>query len=349
MNSMLFQDRTVIFVDDDARWLRVIEKWFEDVNYHCRFFSSVLDALNFIASQEVDVVVSDLRMPILSGSEFMKEVKTKRPQAVRIAMSGTLDFGNSLEAINKGQVHRYIVKPCGNKELKLAVYDALKSIERELKRQDRQKEIRIKNAQRIKSMAKSIRTMEQVLSSAQEGIISVIQRLVFQSEPETEIGDAVRSTIRRFIFQLGIKPEYSKQLELASLFAETCFDMKNAVSFNDQGDFVTHLPRVKEREMLEKATGILDELGFDLAVEILENLGSDKDLNSQVSTDSDLSYELGVCLVRLAHDIATLIIDHDISADAAVKLILRHSHLYGTSLVYDLQLCDINFDGLTQS
>ncbi|NQV66396.1 MAG: response regulator, partial [SAR86 cluster bacterium] len=118
-----FSGRPILFVDDDQRWLKLIERWFEDSSYECVFVNSGKQALAEIDKQSFDVVVSDISMPEVSGIDLMNMVKLKLPNAARIVMSGKMDLVGSIEAINKGRVLRYLVKPCDGKALKLAVYE----------------------------------------------------------------------------------------------------------------------------------------------------------------------------------------------------------------------------------
>lgn len=61
---------------------------------------------------DINIVVSDMRMPYLSGAEFLAEVRTLRPDSVRLLLTGQTDVESAIAAINKGQIFRFLTKPC---------------------------------------------------------------------------------------------------------------------------------------------------------------------------------------------------------------------------------------------
>jgi DNA-binding NtrC family response regulator len=73
----------------------------------------------------VDLVISDNRLPDISGIDFLVKVRQLFPDTIRILITGYPGLDSAIEAINKGQVYRYIPKPWENKELKLVVKQAL--------------------------------------------------------------------------------------------------------------------------------------------------------------------------------------------------------------------------------
>jgi len=73
----------------------------------------------------VDLVISDNRLPDISGIDFLVKVRQLFPDTIRILITGYPGLDSAIEAINKGQVYRYIPKPWENKELKLIVQQAL--------------------------------------------------------------------------------------------------------------------------------------------------------------------------------------------------------------------------------
>ena len=72
-----------------------------------------------------DLIISDNRLPDISGIEFLTKVRQSYPDTIRIMITGYPGLDSAIEAINKGQVYRYIPKPWENKELELIVKQAL--------------------------------------------------------------------------------------------------------------------------------------------------------------------------------------------------------------------------------
>ena len=72
-----------------------------------------------------DLVISDNKMPTISGIDFLIKVRQLYPDAIRILLTGYPDLDSTIKAINSGQVYRFITKPWENEELKLIVKQAL--------------------------------------------------------------------------------------------------------------------------------------------------------------------------------------------------------------------------------
>ena len=102
---------TIVFVDDDPQILRGMRRSLRTQanKWDMHFFESGAEALAFLASQEVDVLISDMRMPSMSGSELLNRVKNEYPEVIRIALSGYSDAQMTLESV--GAIHQYISKP----------------------------------------------------------------------------------------------------------------------------------------------------------------------------------------------------------------------------------------------
>ncbi|MBL7995203.1 response regulator [bacterium] len=99
----------ILIVDDEVEILRVLFKTLED-DYDVVTTSRAKEALEMI-DNSVHVILSDQRMPEMSGSEFLKAVRDKYPQIVRIIMSGYSDMNALISSVNDGEIFRYISKP----------------------------------------------------------------------------------------------------------------------------------------------------------------------------------------------------------------------------------------------
>jgi DNA-binding NtrC family response regulator len=113
-------DNSILFVDDEKRVLTSMRAMFRR-DYNVLLANSGTEALEILRNQPVDVVVSDQRMPGMTGVEVLKQVKTLAPKAMRILLTGYADL-NAIEAsINDAEVFRYLMKPCPSDELKEAI------------------------------------------------------------------------------------------------------------------------------------------------------------------------------------------------------------------------------------
>jgi response regulator RpfG family c-di-GMP phosphodiesterase len=111
----------VLFIDDEVNILRTIKRIFHGKPFKLVLADSAQKAFEFMQSNTVHVVVSDMRMPGMSGSEFLAKVAKDFPQTYRIVLSGFADLESTLEVVNNGQIHRFLQKPWDNQELINAV------------------------------------------------------------------------------------------------------------------------------------------------------------------------------------------------------------------------------------
>ena len=114
----------VLFVDDDEANLVVCEAMFGD-DFQVLTAQSGAEALTLLRSHEVAVVVSDQRMPIMTGIELLEQVRGEFPDAARILVTAYTDSHAAIEAINRGRVRRYLKKPWEPSELKAEILDGL--------------------------------------------------------------------------------------------------------------------------------------------------------------------------------------------------------------------------------
>lgn len=86
-----------------------------------------IDAYHIIDQNEIEIVVTDQRMPGMSGVEFLETVARDYPHVQRILLSGYSDFISAVEAVNKGKVYRIIAKPLNVNEIKDLLHEAWSS------------------------------------------------------------------------------------------------------------------------------------------------------------------------------------------------------------------------------
>ncbi|MCU0560754.1 MAG: response regulator [Desulfobacterales bacterium] len=115
----------VLFVDDEPLLLQGLQRMLRSQRgvWKMRFAGSGREALELLAHETVDALVTDLRMPGMSGEELLREVQARHPQVVRIILSGEMDSAASFTAVQCA--HRYLAKPCAAEELKAALAQAL--------------------------------------------------------------------------------------------------------------------------------------------------------------------------------------------------------------------------------
>lgn len=110
--------KTLLCVDDEIDILNALKRQLRKEQYNIITVSSTQEALTILAKTKVQVVMSDYRMTKMNGVEFLAKVKQMAPDAVRLVLSGYADNNALLDAINIGEIYRFIPKPWNDVELK---------------------------------------------------------------------------------------------------------------------------------------------------------------------------------------------------------------------------------------
>jgi response regulator RpfG family c-di-GMP phosphodiesterase/HD-like signal output (HDOD) protein len=118
----------IMIVDDEPANLRLLERLFRR-DYQVLTAASGQEALQLLEQHDVPLLITDQRMPGMTGIELLKRTAEFRPHMVRIILTGYTDIGALVEAINCGQVYKYVTKPWHNDQLRLMVERALQHYE----------------------------------------------------------------------------------------------------------------------------------------------------------------------------------------------------------------------------
>jgi adenylate cyclase len=114
----------VLYVDDEESNLTVFEAAFEDV-YDVRLAASGEQALAMLRQSPVEVVVTDMRMPGMSGVELLERIIPEWPESVRIVLTGYTDLESVVRAINRGHIYQYVTKPWDERDVRQILDRAL--------------------------------------------------------------------------------------------------------------------------------------------------------------------------------------------------------------------------------
>lgn len=114
----------ILFVDDEENVLRSLKRLFMSEDYTVLTALSGPDGLAVLKEVEVPVIVSDQRMPVMTGAEFLEKSRELSPDSVRIILTGYADVEAAIGAINRGGAYRYVSKPWNDNELLLVIKDA---------------------------------------------------------------------------------------------------------------------------------------------------------------------------------------------------------------------------------
>lgn len=120
---------TILLVDDEPYVLDAIRRQLRN-SFTLRTAASGDEALQILKTQgPCAVVVSDMSMPGMGGIELLAKVKSLYPQTIRIMLTGHADLENAIEAVNTGQIFRFLTKPCSVSVLEFALRQGLRQYE----------------------------------------------------------------------------------------------------------------------------------------------------------------------------------------------------------------------------
>lgn len=115
----------ILIVDDEPSILSALKRLLRTARYQVVTVESGAAALDVLAAGEVDLIISDIRMPGTTGAECLARAQTLHPDAMRIVLTGYSEIDAVVSAINEDGVYRYLNKPWDDHDLLLAVKQAL--------------------------------------------------------------------------------------------------------------------------------------------------------------------------------------------------------------------------------
>jgi two-component system, probable response regulator PhcQ len=124
---------TILIVDDETEILETLRRSLRREGYQILTASSGSEALQIMSSEEIDILISDIDMPGMKGVELLNHVRRDHPAVVRMLLTGAASLESAIDAINTGEVHRYLTKPWNTAELRATLRQTVDRME-ELRR-----------------------------------------------------------------------------------------------------------------------------------------------------------------------------------------------------------------------
>ncbi|MBV5326023.1 MAG: SpoIIE family protein phosphatase [Chlorobium sp.] len=204
-------DITVLFVDDEADILSSLNRFLRREPYKKLFAENGKKALSLLEEHAVALVVTDLRMPEMNGLELISAVKERNPDVIRLILSGSQDFDQIIESINKGEVFRFIPKPVDPDAFRKVLNDAIDYYCLKTEREELFNELSIKNRELTRAND-ALRVMAGDLQRSEEKFRSMTDAAhdaVFMLNNEGKI--VYRNTAAETLFGFS-REEYGDQL-----------------------------------------------------------------------------------------------------------------------------------------
>lgn len=121
--------RTLLLVDDEPNILTALQRVLRRDGYRILASDDPLEGLAILAREKVDVILSDQRMPGMSGVEFLRRAKETHPETMRIVLSGYTDLQFITDAINEGAIYKFLTKPWDDEQLREQIREAFRGKE----------------------------------------------------------------------------------------------------------------------------------------------------------------------------------------------------------------------------
>ncbi len=154
----------ILVVDDEAANLRLLKRVLCD-DYEIIEAQSGAEGLDLLKQHDISLIVTDQRMPGLTGVQLLEQSLDFRPHAIKILLTGYTDVQALIDAINSGKVYKYIAKPWDANELKLTVRRALEAYDLKARNEDLLIELRNALAQLEELSMGTIRTLADALDA----------------------------------------------------------------------------------------------------------------------------------------------------------------------------------------
>ena len=136
----------ILVIDDEPEVVRSVKNLLR-LDFRVVGATSVAEAMEILAQQEIHVVMTDQRMPEMTGVDFLSKITGKHPEAVRLLFTGYADIRAVIEAINRGNVYRFITKPWDPEELQAIIRDACNFHDLLVERNELLEHLKLNNAE----------------------------------------------------------------------------------------------------------------------------------------------------------------------------------------------------------
>jgi DNA-binding NtrC family response regulator len=193
------EQHTVLFVDDEVNILKAVQRLLRHEPWKVLVASRAKEALEILDGEPAQVVITDQRMPEMSGVDLLSVIRERHPDVVRMMLTGYTEINVAVDAINRGAIYRLITKPWNDEELKATIRQALEQheLKREIKRLNqvtREQNFKLQDMNR--NLEGKVRDRTQQLAAKHE-----------------ELNHAYIQTIRALAEAVDAKDSYTLRLE----------------------------------------------------------------------------------------------------------------------------------------
>ncbi len=212
--------RNILVVDDEPIILKALDKFLTRYQYNVFKADHAVDALKILRETDIGVIITDYQMPMLSGLEFLQQARTIQPLATRILITAIVDNATVVNAINDGEIFRFITKPWKGEELIATIHNAAQKYEL------------LRNNEALQNQTletnKTLEEQLQIVKNQRNELIETIENSVKLSLKVIEsyhsvLGDRAREVQRIALIlgkELGLDERELHQIRIAALVHE---------------------------------------------------------------------------------------------------------------------------------
>ena len=126
----------ILIVDDEMSVLNSLKRLFKKERYSIFTSHSGEEGLKILEKENIDLIISDQKMPGMSGIEFLEKTVEPYPDVIRIILTGHAELNDAIRAVNSGCVYKFIQKPWNSEDLQITVRRALEQYDLLMKNRD---------------------------------------------------------------------------------------------------------------------------------------------------------------------------------------------------------------------
>lgn len=227
----------LLFVDDEESITKSLQRLFRKEGYEIYTASSGQEGLERLkeVGKSFSLIISDQRMPGMTGAEFLEKAKEIFPQAIRILLTGYSDMDAIVDAVNKGEIHRYFTKPWNDDDLVLQIRQSLEQYElvvenrrllaltekqnKELK--EFNKSLEEKVAERTREVTEKNKALEEINKQLEKSFLNAVRLLSsFVEVSNPKLGEHMRRVAllaRELAEEYGLDNKELDQIEIAGM------------------------------------------------------------------------------------------------------------------------------------
>lgn len=230
-NTTATPPMTVLCVDDEVNILKSMKRLLYKQDYQLLLADSGTKALELMAEHHVHLIISDMKMPLMSGAALLEQVASLYPETYRVLLTGYSDMESTIDAVNKGKIHRYLQKPWENQEVIDVIEEGLSNVKLKHENSKLQKLIKLQNSKlkdlnqnleskiqlRTKQIQLALKRIESNNKAAQKVLYNLIS---INPNLSGSFANSVSLLAKNIAEKLSLSNEEIEQITFAALICE---------------------------------------------------------------------------------------------------------------------------------